>query len=57
MDPECLSRIPGPDFSPRIPNPKEQNRGEKLVVINFFVAIKFTKLENYFLFEEVKENI
>jgi hypothetical protein len=57
VDPECLSRIPGPDFSPRIPNPKEQNRGEKLVVINFFVAIKFTKLENYFLFEEVKENI
>jgi hypothetical protein len=47
-DPGCLSRIPDPDFYPsRIPDPKTatKRRGEKkLVVIPFFVATNFTKL-------------
>ncbi len=48
-DPGCLSRIPDPDFYPsRIPDPKTatKERGEKkLVVITFYVATNFTKLQ------------
>jgi hypothetical protein len=48
-DPGCLSRIPDPDFYPsRIPDPKAatKERGEKkFVVITFYVAINFTKLQ------------
>jgi hypothetical protein len=48
-DPGCLSRIPDPDFYPsRIPDPKTatQERGEKkFVVITFYVATNFTKLQ------------
>jgi hypothetical protein len=48
-DPGCLSRIPDPDFYPsRIPDPKTatKERGEKkFVVITFFVATNFTKLQ------------
>jgi hypothetical protein len=48
-DPGCLSRIPDPDFYPsRIPNPKTatEERGEKkIVVITFYVATNFTKLQ------------
>jgi hypothetical protein len=47
-DPECLSRIPDPDFFPsRNPDPKTatKERGEKkFVVITFYVATNFTKL-------------
>jgi hypothetical protein len=51
-DPGCLSRIPDPDFYPsRIPDlgsriqKQQQKRGEKkFVVIPFYVAINFTKL-------------
>jgi hypothetical protein len=54
-DPECLSRIPDPDFYPsripdpgsRIPDPKTatKERGKKkIVVIPFYVATNFTKL-------------
>jgi hypothetical protein len=48
-DPECLSRIPDPNFYPsRISDPKTaiKERGrKKLVVIPFFVAINFTKFK------------
>jgi hypothetical protein len=47
-DPGCLSRIPDPDFYPsRIPDPKQQQkRGvKKFVVITFYVATDFTKLQ------------
>ena len=48
-DPGCLSRIPDPDFYPsRIPDPKTatKERGEKkFVVITFYVATNFTKLQ------------
>jgi hypothetical protein len=44
-----ISRIPYPDFYPsRIPDPKTatKERGEKkLVVITFYVATNFTKLQ------------
>jgi hypothetical protein len=49
------SRIP--DLGSRIPDPKTamKDRGEKkLVVIPFFGAINFTKL-NYFIFEMLKK--
>jgi hypothetical protein len=56
----CLSRIPDPDFyihpgsritdpGSRIPDPGSKNatreRGEKIVVIPFFIATNFTKLK------------
>jgi hypothetical protein len=44
----------------RIPDPKTatKERGEKkFVVIPFFVAAKFHKIENYFIFEMPKKNI
>jgi hypothetical protein len=55
-DPGCLSRIQDPDFYPsripdlgsRIPDPKTatKERGEKkFVVITFYVATNFTKLQ------------
>jgi hypothetical protein len=53
-DPGCLSRIPDPDFYPsRIPDlgswiqKQQQKRGvkKKFVVIPFFVATNFTKLQ------------
>jgi hypothetical protein len=48
-DPGCLSRIPDPYFFPsRIPDPKTgtKERGEKkFVVITFYVATNFTKLQ------------
>jgi hypothetical protein len=48
-DPGCLSRIPDPDFYPsRIPDSKTatKKRGEnKFVVITFYVATNFTKLQ------------
>jgi hypothetical protein len=55
-DPGCLSLIPDPDFYPsripdlgsRIPDPKtaRKERGEKkFVVITFYVATNFTKLQ------------
>jgi hypothetical protein len=48
-DPGCLSRIPDPDLFPsRIPDPKTatKERGEKkFVVITFYVATNFTKLQ------------
>jgi hypothetical protein len=48
-DPGCLSRIPDLVFYPsRIPAPKTatKERGEKkFVVITFYVAINFTKLQ------------
>ena len=64
-DPGSLSRIPDPDFYPsripdlgcRFPDPKTamKDRGEKkFVVIPFFGAINFTKL-NYFIFENLKK--
>jgi hypothetical protein len=52
-DPRCLSRIPDPDFySSRIPDPKTatKERGEKkFVVITFYVATNFTKLQIIFV--------
>jgi hypothetical protein len=60
-DPGCLSQIPDPDFYPsRIPDPKTatKERGEKkLVVITFYVATNFNKLQNYFSFEVLKKKI
>jgi hypothetical protein len=61
-DPGCLSRIPDPDFYPsrildpgsRIPDPKTaiKERGEKkLVVIPFYVATNFTKLNIILVFK------
>ncbi len=51
-DPGCLSWIPNPDFYPSwIPDPKtatKERGGKKIVVIPFFGAINFTKL-NIFL--------
>jgi hypothetical protein len=54
-DPGCLYRIPDPDpesripdLGSRIPDPKTatKERGEKkLVVITFYVATNFTKLQ------------
>jgi hypothetical protein len=53
-DPGCLSRIPDPDFYPsRIPDlgsriqKQQQKRGgeKKFVVITFYVASNFTKLQ------------
>jgi hypothetical protein len=50
-DPGCLSRIPDPDFYPsRIPDPKTKTKtkergGKKFVVITFYVATNFTKLQ------------
>jgi hypothetical protein len=48
-DPGCLSRIPDPDFYPsRIPDPKtatKERGGKKFVVITFYVATNFTKLQ------------
>jgi hypothetical protein len=54
-DPVCLSRIPDPDFYPsripdpgyRIPDPKTatKERGEKKLVVPFYVATNFTKLK------------
>jgi hypothetical protein len=48
-DPGCLSRIPDPDFYPsRIPDPKTatKERGDKkFVVMTFYVATNFTKLQ------------
>jgi hypothetical protein len=50
-DPGCLSRIlilPIPDPGSRIPDPKTatKERGEKkIVVITFYVATNFTKLQ------------
>jgi hypothetical protein len=51
-DPGCLSRIPDPNFYPsripdpgsRIPDPKTATkvRGEKQIVITFYVATNFT---------------
>jgi hypothetical protein len=59
-DPGCLTRIPDPDFYPSwIPGPKTaiKSRGEKkIVIIPFFGAINFTKL-NYFIFEMLKKKI
>ncbi len=48
-NPGCLSRIPDPDFYPsRIPDPVSKTgtkeRGEKIVVIPFFIATDFKKL-------------
>ncbi len=60
-DPRCLSRDPDPDFYPsRILDPKTatKERGEKkFVVIPFYVAKKFHKIENYFSFEMLKKKI
>jgi hypothetical protein len=47
-DPGCLSWIPDPDLYPsRIPDPKTstKERGEKKLVITFYVATNFTKLD------------
>jgi hypothetical protein len=51
-DPGCLSRIPDPDFYPSlIPDSgsknsnKREGGGGNFVVIPFFVATNFTKLE------------
>jgi hypothetical protein len=47
-DPGCLSRIPDPDFCPpgcRIPDPKTEERGEKICCPTFFLATKITKLK------------
>ncbi len=65
-DPGCLSRIPDPDFYPsRIPDlgsriPKQQQkRGLKnfFLVIPFYLATNFTKIEHYFSFEKLKKKI
>jgi hypothetical protein len=56
-DPDFLL-IPDPGF--RIPDPKTstKERGKKkFVVIPFFVATNFKKIENYFIFEMLKEKI
>jgi hypothetical protein len=57
-DPGCFSQIPDPDFyTSRIPDPKTatKERGEKFfVVIPCFVATKYHKIENYFIFEMLK---
>ncbi len=41
------------------PDPKTatKERGEKIVVLPFFVATNFTKIENYFMFEMLKKII
>jgi hypothetical protein len=48
-DPGCLSRIPDPDSYPsRIPDPKSASKErdeKKFVVITFYVATNFTKLQ------------
>jgi len=48
-DPGCLSRIPDPDLNPsRIPDPKtatKERNEKKLVVITFYVATNFKKLQ------------
>jgi hypothetical protein len=59
-DPGCLSRIPDPDFYPsRIPDPKTatKERGKKISSHPFIVALNFTKLKNYFIFEMMKKKI
>jgi hypothetical protein len=60
-DPGRLSRIPDPDFYPsRIPDPKTatNERGEKnFVVITFYVATNFTKLQIILVFEVLKKKI
>jgi hypothetical protein len=58
-DPECLSRIPDPDFYPsRIPDPKTvtKERGEKNFCYHtFFCGHKFHKIEYYVIFEMLKK--
>jgi hypothetical protein len=67
-DPGCLSRIPDPDFYPsripnlgsRIPDPKTttKERGEKkLVVITFYVATNFTKLQIILVLSAEEKNL
>jgi hypothetical protein len=46
--------VPDPDFCPSRIQKQQQERGEKMVVLPFFVA---TKLNNYFIFELVKKKI
>jgi hypothetical protein len=69
-DPECLSRIPDPDFYPsrilifthpgsRIPDPKTATKemGEKNQLSYLFCSHKFNKIINYFIFEMLKKKI
>jgi hypothetical protein len=53
--------IPDPDFyQSRIPDPTtatKERGGKKLVVISFFIAKNFTKIENYFNSEMLEKKI
>ncbi len=57
-DPECLSRIPDPDFYPSRIQKQQQKRGvkKKLSSYLFLQPQKFHKIENYFIFEMLKKN-
>jgi hypothetical protein len=62
-DPECLSRIPDPDFYPsRILDPisriQEPKRGvKKNFCLTFFCSHKLHIIENYFILEMLKKKI
>jgi hypothetical protein len=50
--------FPGSQISVPDSRTATKGRGEKkIVAIPFFVAINFTKFENYFIFEKLKKNI
>jgi hypothetical protein len=46
-----------PDLRSRIQHPQNKRRGEKFVVLHFFCSHKYYKIENYFIFEQVKKKI
>ncbi len=62
-DPECLSRIPDPDFYPsRISDPKsriqqqhEKRRGKNYFYPTIFCSHKYHKIVNNFIFEQAKK--
>jgi hypothetical protein len=64
-DPGCLTRIPDPDFYPsRIldpgsPDPKTATKEKKICChkIPFFCSNKFHTIENYLIFEMLKEKL
>jgi hypothetical protein len=61
-DPGCLSRIPDPEFfthpGSRIQKPQQKRRMKKKISFHtFFCSHKLHKIENYFIFEMLKEKI
>jgi hypothetical protein len=53
-DPGSLSRIPDLDFYPsRIQQLQQKEKGGNFVYL--FCSLKFDKIENYFIFEQVKK--